>query len=295
MLADIIHQAGLAAKARVALARARTLVGRLVNLSQVSPELASVLSGGYKATAPISSQPTEPVVRRMALASPAHVGWTELLSTAGGLLSTNEGVSTAPQLRFPGRREAGVFTSTTDASGNDGVGGYVFVAGWPDTIVIVSELWPVDVQSAKDEDGLPIAERTGRPTFSMPAAELFGALAVPRAAAAALGVQPTAVYAIGNCQPAIGVINRASSGCSQMHAIVTGSRSWCAQWLAVHVPREANVDADRLSHPHLAAAVEADARRAGLTVVRAAFLAADWEALRAAIRQSRSPPSGELG
>jgi hypothetical protein len=283
MLADIGHHAGLAAEAKVPLARARTLVGRLVNLSQVSPELAAVLNGGYTATAPIRAQSSEPAVRRMALGSPAHVGWTALLGTAKGLLSANEGVAAAPQLRFPSRGEAGVFTSTTDASGNDGVGGYVFVAGRPDTIVIVSELWPADVQAAKDEDGRPIAERTGRPTFSMPAAELFGALAVPRAAAAALGVQPSAVYAVGDCQPAIGAINRASSGCAQMHAIVTNSRAWCAHWLAVHVPREANVDADRLSHPHLAASVEADARRAGLSVVRAAFLVTDWEALRAAI------------
>ena len=203
---------------------------------------------------------------------------------ATGLLTANEGVALAPRLRFPSLREEGVFVSTTDASGNDGVGGYVFVAGRRNTVVIVSALWPADVQAAKDEDSRPAAERTGRPMFTMPAAELFGALAVPRAAAAALETLPAAVYAVGDCQPAIGAINRASSGRAQMHEIVRHSRAWCRQWLAVHVPREANLDADRLSHPHLAHEVEADARRAGLVVVRASFLDADWAALRATIR-----------
>jgi hypothetical protein len=284
MIADIGHHAALASQAKVPLARARTLVGRLVNLAQVSPELNAFLNGGYTVTAQLGRQRSEPLFRDIARGSKAHSSWTELLAMATELLGANEGVAVAPQLHFPSRQEVGVFTSTTDASGNDGVGGYVFVAGQPGTVVIVSELWPADVQAAKDEDSRPIAERSGKPMFTMPAAELFGALAVPRAAAAALGLKPTAVYAVGDCMPAIGAINKASSGCVQMLEIVKGSREWCSQWLAVHVPREANVDADRLSHPSMALEVEADARLAGLTVVRAPFLSSDWEALRATIR-----------
>eukprot|EP00965_Chrysotila_dentata_P037260 1239870-Pleurochrysis_carterae.AAC.1 len=60
-------------------------------------------------------------------------------------------------------------------------------------------------------------------------------------------------------------------------------RGLAAQWLAVAVPREANGDADRLSHPAQAEAVRAEACAAGLEVVEAAIPAAGWQALRGAI------------
>ena len=40
------------------------------------------------------------------------------------------------------------------------------------------------------------------------------------------------------------------------------------QWLAVHVKRELNLDADRLSHPNQLDSVTRDAQAAGWTVVR---------------------------
>ena len=50
--------------------------------------------------------------------------------------------------------------------------------------------------------------------------------------------------------------------------------------MAVAVPREANVDADRLSHPAQYGNVEADAIGAGLTVRRVQPSAYQWLALR---------------
>eukprot|EP00965_Chrysotila_dentata_P166556 5498871-Pleurochrysis_carterae.AAC.2 len=83
----------------------------------------------------------------------------------------------------------------------------------------------------------------------MPAAELFGIWAVAQAAAAATGQEPTAVLSVGDCQPAAAAINAATSSAEQMRALLSGARGLTKQWLAVAVPQEANVDADRLSHP----------------------------------------------
>eukprot|EP00965_Chrysotila_dentata_P113932 3767249-Pleurochrysis_carterae.AAC.1 len=51
-----------------------------------------------------------------------------------------------------------------------------------------------------------------------------------------------------------------------MRRVLRGARGLCAQWLAVSVPREANGDADRLSHPDRLPEVAVDAERAGLRV-----------------------------
>ena len=61
---------------------------------------------------------------------------------------------------------------------------------------------------------------------------------------------------------------------------------WC--WLAAQVPREANVDADRLSHPHLLPAVLAEAELAGLRAIRVQPDESDWALLRQAIDISTS-------
>eukprot|EP00965_Chrysotila_dentata_P160270 5292480-Pleurochrysis_carterae.AAC.1 len=85
----------------------------------------------------------------------------------------------------------------------------------------------------------------------MPTAELFGAWAVAEAVgAASRDVKPTAVIAVGDCDPAAAALNSASSGAAAMRELLRGARMLTSQWLAVSVPREANGDADRLSHPH---------------------------------------------
>eukprot|EP00965_Chrysotila_dentata_P178188 5885354-Pleurochrysis_carterae.AAC.2 len=53
---------------------------------------------------------------------------------------------------------------------------------------------------------------------------------------------------------------------AQMRALLRSARELCQQWCAVSVPREANGDADRLSHPDQLNAVRAEATRAGLRV-----------------------------
>eukprot|EP00965_Chrysotila_dentata_P014638 484767-Pleurochrysis_carterae.AAC.3 len=61
-----------------------------------------------------------------------------------------------------------------------------------------------------------------------------------------------------------------------------GGRALTAQWLGVSVPREANGDADRLSHPHLLEAVAAKPRSAGLDVRVASIPEACWAGVREA-------------
>eukprot|EP00965_Chrysotila_dentata_P127966 4231534-Pleurochrysis_carterae.AAC.1 len=85
----------------------------------------------------------------------------------------------------------------------------------------------------------------------MPAAELFSCWAVAAAVAAARGAAPRAIISVGDCDPAASAIDAATSPRPQMRRLLRGARELCAQWLAVSVPREANADADRLSHPEL--------------------------------------------
>ena len=98
-----------------------------------------------------------------------------------------------------------------------------------------------------------------------------------------MGRAPTAVYSVGDCDPAAGALNAAASGNPQMRALLRPARRLASQWLGVSVPREANSDADRLSHPSELEAVAADAAAAGLTVRRARITEASWAALRGAI------------
>eukprot|EP00965_Chrysotila_dentata_P129808 4290973-Pleurochrysis_carterae.AAC.1 len=83
----------------------------------------------------------------------------------------------------------------------------------------------------------------------MPAAELFGCWAVAEAVAHAAGRGPRAVVAVGDCDPAAGALNAATSRVRQIRALLGAARTLTPHWLGVSVPRDANVDADRLSHP----------------------------------------------
>eukprot|EP00965_Chrysotila_dentata_P021701 718889-Pleurochrysis_carterae.AAC.1 len=67
----------------------------------------------------------------MAQGGRAQAEWLALLEAAAELLEENPGVPLAPQRMFPGMTEPGVLTCTSDASGVDGVGGYVFSAEAP--------------------------------------------------------------------------------------------------------------------------------------------------------------------
>ena len=278
---------------------AERLVGRLGNLSQAFPEIKPFMHGGHAVSSGVWRWAGRGKRLCMRRGSRAHEAWTELLLEADALLEANEGVALAPQLAFPSRAEAGVATSTTDASGVDGVGGYVFLADQPGRVWLVSEPWPADIKRALERastereirarDGL-VAQGEGGSMLSMPAAELFGMMEIPRAVAAAVAAEAqsraavTAVVAVGDCDPACNATNAAKSRNPQMRELLGGGRGLTSQWLAVSVPRDANGDADRLSHPELYEIVRAEAEAAGLHVSRARLSEENWDRLRAAAR-----------
>ena len=127
----------------------------------------------------------------------------------------------------------------------------------------------------------------------MPAAELFGSVLVPRLAQRA-GMTAGPVYAIGDCDAVAMALNAAYSRTAQMRQLLDDARRIAAQWLAVSVPREANLDADRLSHPAMATTVCEEAAAAGLRVVRPRAVQEDWDALRAAIRAKNAASAAAL-
>ena len=257
---------------------ARRLVGRLGNVAQVFPELRSHMHGGHTVT----SAPQQGPVVQMRSGSAAHAEWVELLEAATELVQRNVGVPLAPRLDFPSYREPGGTLCITDASGDDGVGGYCFDSARPDTIWLVSARWPAEILAAREEADRRRSERTpGAPAVSMPACELFGAWAVPEAVRRAGGLPGARhITAVGDCSPVASAINGGSSGNRQMRHLLGFARELSRQWLAVDVPREANIDADRLSHPDMLAEVARDARAAGLVVHTIDELPADmWAAL----------------
>ena len=266
---------------RVERGDAETTVGRLCNMAQAFPELKAALHGGYavtKATWHAGGRRRRPPKMELREGSSATRDWLELLELAGALLDGNEGVPLAPERSFPPRTAPGALTVVTDASGKDGVGGYAFDAADPGHIVLVAEMWPADIQLALDRSA---AGDAAEPGLSMPSAEAFGQWAVAAAAAQALGRAPVTVTAVGDCAPAAGAINAASSGNAQMRRLVRGGRELCEQWLAVQIPREWNLDADRLSHrdPRNLPEMRAEAEAAGLRVTVAEIPDGCWRAL----------------
>ena len=122
--------------------------------------------------------------------------------------------------------------------------------------------------------------------LSMPAAELFATWAT---AEAAIVCKPaTAVIAVGDCDPAAGAIDAASSGVAAVSELLTAMRARIKFWLGVSVPREWNLDADRLSHPERLEEVLADARAAGLAPIVVEVPEWCWAVLRAATERARA-------
>ena len=154
----------------------------------------------------------------------------------------------------------------------------------PDHAWLVSEKWPPDVLAALLNAAKKLAERDpGTPLLSMPAAELFTCWAVPAAVAGACRCTPAAVLAVGDCDPAAKAINSATSGVPQIAHILSAMRRTSSQWLGVHVNREWNLDADRLSHPRLLGDVRADAEAGGVRTSVACVPNALWDELRRAM------------
>ena len=167
----------------------------------------------------------------------------------------------------------------SDASGHDGCGGWAHLGEGDRAPAVVSEAWPPWAREALRQFKLPAAQRSvGAPLLSMPAAELFAAWAVAEAAASAKPF--TAVIAVGDCDPAADALDAASSATPQMSALLARARQSAKQWLGVSVPREWNLDADRLSHPAELDHVLRDARLAGLSPSHVAIPEWCWRALR---------------
>ena len=122
----------------------------------------------------------------------------------------------------------------------------------------------------------------------MPAAELFTAWALAEAVFgdASLAGSVAALIAVGDCEPAAAALNAASSPTPQMDHLLAAARALARQWLGVAVPREWNLDADRLSHPPLLDSVMADARAAGLRPRLVCVPPRCWDVLRDSCRLS---------
>ena len=290
MLATL--QAAKAAAPAVEVAEAKRLVGRLVNLSQIMPELKQWLHGGYAVTSvgwTSGGRRRAPTQLQLAPNGLAHTEWAELLDVAVDLLEVNEGVPAAPRTIFASDTELGSALCVTDASGDDGVGGFVFLADRPREVWLVSESWPDDIKRARACADEKTAERVRgvEGALSMPAAEMFGAWAVPAAAAQAAGWSYghlQSILAVGDCAPVGAAIDSGCSGSAQIRRLLRASRALCQQWLGVDVPREANRDADRLSHPKMLEGVLEDARKAGLLAHVARVPEAAWDVLREACK-----------
>eukprot|EP00965_Chrysotila_dentata_P124191 4104537-Pleurochrysis_carterae.AAC.1 len=69
-----------------------------------------------------------------------------------------------------------------------------------------------------------------------------------------------------------------------MRALLEGARALTSHWLAVSVPRGANTDADRLSHPAQLEEVLEGARQAGLRLYVVEIPADCWQTLRRAMQ-----------
>ena len=292
VLIATIEEARLAAATLQPLHRdeAERLVGRLVNISQVLPELVPYMQGGHRVVqAKTKSRPgrRRRVLRLIKLkhGGAAQLQFLDLMGVAADVVGANEGIPLAPAALFRERDVPGTLTVVTDASGDvadAGAGGYAFLAGSPTVIFMLSEPWKESVAKAIEQSTRPARERTpGAPRFSMPAAELFASWALAEAVARRNGVN--AVIAVGDCAPAAAALNAATSPVPQMAELLRGTRRLAMQWLGVAIPREWNRDADRLSHPSLFGAVESDAAHAGLTVVRLAVPDDCWRRLDAVL------------
>lgn len=130
----------------------------------------------------------------------------------------------------------------------------------------------------------------------MPAGETFAALALADAVAVTIATGCVrAVVAVGDCKPAASALSAVYSRSPQLRYLVGVAREATVSWLGVAVPRELNMDADRLSHPSRARAVAGEAEAAGARVVWVAPSQRMWRALEATCQlpMGADPPPWE--
>ena len=292
--------AGIEAAERLEVSRelASRLTGRLCHLTQIDERLRRGLHAGYRLSEArwwARGRLRAPETLRLRQGSVAHMEWVELLRSAHEALAENRGAAMAPRRTFPSTDRPGSLVVVTDASGEDGGGGYAFLADAPHEVFVMSAEWPDDVRaalaaSASVEEAELRRERpaSAADSLPMPAAELGVQLMVASLAAAAAsrrGLRVRRVVAVGDCQPAARALDAlySTGGSVHMRTLVAAAAVADWQWLAVQVPREANTDADRLSHPEMAVAVMAEAAAAGLDVTELKPEDDDWADLRRAV------------
>jgi hypothetical protein len=273
---------------------AERLVGKLGNLSQVEPGLLLHLHAGYAVVKWAMARRRPPKFIHLREDGHRRQELLALIDTADALLEANEGV---PLLVHSGLAREGELqvTIATDASRqgsegagplDDGVGGWAFDPRSEDTVLLLSDPWP---SWAREALAVSAARRVDRPVdpptrLPMPAAELFGCWAMAHTVAEYLGSRPDLVVAVGDCRPAAIAITLVKSRSAVMRQLLAEWRAESSQVLGVWVPRELNTDADRLSHPSLRNAVEADARARGWKVVWLTIPEHCWQALMRAIQ-----------
>lgn len=252
-----------------------TLVGRAVNMSQIWPSLLPLLHGGYAvanarkaARGRASDRPLLSKVRLKPGGARA-ASYLAFLDELLRLLDADASAAMAPSFSFDGPESYRVWVATHDASGNDGVGGYLLSAAAPGHVWLLSHRWPEKILAALAVGALPRAERPDDALMlSTPVAEAAGGWLLCAAASRHSPAPPPCdgVISIGDCQPAVFVTRRGSAAHPAMRAVAVEQRRVCLQWLGVHVPRELNLDADRLSHPDQLQDIVAEAEEAGFTV-----------------------------
>ena len=265
-------------------------VGRLCNISQVEPTLLLHLHAGYAlANAHSRASAHRPRRRlrevRVNASKPVGRSFTELLRSAISVLDTNAGVPLMHVPAFPAHGASHTLTVITDASGEDGVGGFGFLPDRPGMVFIVHGRWPPDVLSAIDYSARRSVDKAAgkpEPSCSMPAAEVFGTWAVAETMKQH-GEAFQAVIAVTDCKPAGSVITSAKSKSRVMRHLVRAMQGTSKDWLAAHVLRQWNSDADLLSHPDLVHLVVQAAKDAHLDVVEWPIHDSAWTGLRAAI------------
>ena len=269
-----------------------TLVGRLTNLSQIMPSLLGALHEGYAVAAAgttgvRSCRHRPPLV--LGSGSRRQRGYLRLLALATEVVGDNSGLPLVCQPAFPMVGEPGVLTVVTDASGEDGVGGYAFLPERPREVFIASEPWPSDVRAALLASTVPHTARAAEvgpvARLAMPAAELFGSLALEVAVADA-GVPFTSVVTVTDCRPGALAIRKGKSRSRQMRSLLLGIGARSTRRLGVHIPRTLNTSADTLSHPAQCGRVIRQARAARLSPVAVTFSTEAWEQLRVAMAPS---------
>lgn len=270
------------------------LTGRLANMSHVLPELSSSLVGGYavasarqsrRAGAPRSSRRRRRVgLVRLRRGGRCESALREMCDVAEHLLEDNLGIALAAACSFRDIGSPGTLTTVTDASGEDGIGGYAFHPDFPGVVWLLADAWPPDVLAALAQAASTRSSRcsapSGTPACSMPLAELFGPIALASAVAEYAPVE--AVISVVDCAPAAAVLSAATSCGAQLRSLVGVARRSIRQWLAAAVPRDRNVDADTLSHPSRWEEVASVAEAGGLAVRRVYTPDRCWDSLRAA-------------